>query len=160
MWGEKSISINEVFDFLCGHIQLHHCAVFLDNFCCCATPDAVQDIIRVVAVVHALHPERDPQVSLCCDTRVPTSTNVSETITPNFLETLFSDSAQRRARTCIVIFTLIDRKRSTPAWEAKIASQMSWKFDGISNFNAVFLASAAMLYTKSRESVAKTNQSL
>ena len=36
--------------------------MFLDNFCCCATADAVQEILRVV--VHELHPDCDPQVFL------------------------------------------------------------------------------------------------
>ena len=49
-----------------------------------------------------------------------------------------------------MIFTLIERRRSTPALEKKIASQVSWTFDGISNFNGVSLASAEMLYTKSQ----------
>ena len=87
----------------------------------------------------------------CWNKRVSTSTNVSETIPTNFLETFFSDLAQRRVRTCIVIFILIEKRRSTSALEEKIASQVSWTFDGISNFNAVSLASAAMLCTKSRE---------
>ena len=38
--------------------------MFPQNLCCCVTADAVQDIIRVVAVVHALHPVRDSQVYL------------------------------------------------------------------------------------------------
>ena len=48
----QKLSLTEVFEvvFLCGPIQLHHCGV--------------QDIIRFVAVVHALHPECDPQVFL------------------------------------------------------------------------------------------------
>ena len=48
------------------------------------------------------------------------------------LEIFFSDSAQRRARTCIGIFAFIERRRSSTALEEKIASQVSWTFDGIS----------------------------
>ena len=58
MWDEKSFPLTG------GHIQRHHCVVFPGNLRCCATADAVQDIIRTVAVVHALHPEPDPQVFL------------------------------------------------------------------------------------------------
>ena len=157
MWDEKSFSLTEEFEvvFLCGRIQLHHCAAFRDNLCCCAKADAVQDIIRVVTVVHALHPERDPQVFLL----EHKSFHIHERLrnnTTKLLRDILLRLGGKRARTCIVIFTLIERRRSTPALEEKISSQVSWTFDGISNFNVVSLACASMLYTKSRESVAKT----
>ena len=104
--------------------------MFLDNLCCCAKADAVQHIIRVVGVVHALHPERDPQVFLLEHKRFNIRGRLRNNTTELLGEHFFSDSAQRRARTCIVIFTLIERRRSTPALEEKIASQVSWTFDG------------------------------
>ena len=72
MWDEKKYIIDRsvcLFSFVLEmffveRVQLHYCAVFQDNLCCCATADVVQDIIRVVAVVHALHPGRDPQIFL------------------------------------------------------------------------------------------------
>ena len=91
--------------------------MFPDNLSCCATADALQDIIHVVAVVNALHPERDPH------TAEHQSFHIHERLRNNTTN-LLADSLE--------IFTLIERKRSTPALEGKCAPQVSWTSDGTS----------------------------
>ena len=138
MWDEKSFPLTG------GHIQRHHCVVFPGNLRCCATADAVQDIIRTVAVVHALHPEPDPQVFVM----EHRSLHIHERIRNNTTKLVGDILLRLGAETARGTY---ERRSSTPALEEEIASQVSWTCDGISNFNAVSLASAPMLNTKSRE---------
>ena len=127
--------------FLCGPFRLHHCAVFPDNLCCCATGDAVQNIIHAVAFLHALHPERDSPVFL-------------------LEHKSFHIHGRLRNNTTKLLGDILLRL-GTETWEDMFRDLHPYRhLDCITNFNAKSVVSATMLYTKSRESVANTNQSM
>ena len=137
----KNRTTNVRFIETCGMIKVYRWPKCLKLFCCAGISSYIivqRSLITFAAArrrtlfkisftlsLSSMHSiQSEIHKSFCWNTRVSTSTNVSETVQPNFLETVFSNSAQRHARTCNVIFALIERRRSTPALENNIASQV------------------------------------